>query len=128
MILKGFMGTVYVRIEETSRIDLWRTDTWLTQTEVLDEILKSRGDILEQLAVNSEDYGGYDTETGEADPDNKGYLDMFEKMIDDIRACLDGNLFDDSFEDVEINISPQRIHLPEMSEYEWAGICETKTL
>lgn len=128
MILKGFIGTVYVRIDRDNRIDLWRSDTWLEPNKVLEEMLEKKVEILEQLAANSEEYGGYNFEEGEDDPDNIGYIDSFEEMIDDIRPRLSDASFGDSFEDVEISICPQSVRIPQMTEYEWAKICEDKAL
>ncbi len=42
MILKGFIGTVYVRIDKNSRIDLWRTDVFMKQEDVVNEMLENK--------------------------------------------------------------------------------------
>lgn len=122
MILKGYIGTVYVRADRDSRIDLWRSDVRLKQDDVVREMLENNLEIVSQLAANSEVYNGYDIESENA-ADNKDYLDVFDRMLEDVRAKLDGGYFNDSYEDVEINISPLNVHIPQLTEYEWAGIC-----
>lgn len=128
MILKGFIGTVYVRIEEDYRIDLWRSGIWLKPDDVAVEMLEEKLDILLRLAADSEDYGGYNSEEGENDPDNEGYFESFEKMLTEIRSRLNEGDFDDPYEDVEITISSLPLHIPQMTEYEWARICESQAL
>lgn len=96
--------------------------------DVASEMLEKKLEVLNGLAADSEDYGAYNWEEGETDPENTSYFDMFEKMIADVRSSLDESYFDGSYEDVEINISSLDVHVPQLTEYEWARICESTPL
>lgn len=135
MILNGYMGTVYVRTEEDKRICLWESGVWLTQEKVLDEMLEKRTDILEVLSRNTREYyyfldhddaiADYDPEK---DPENEELFARFQQMIEAARRDMKDGVFDDSYGEIEITVTPMKIHIPQMTEYEWATICETQTV
>lgn len=135
MILNGFMGTIYVRAEEDSRIDLWESDVWPNRDDVLNEMLEYKEHIVEILSKNTTDYAGFigrDDETCDYDPEkdlkNEEYFDRFEMLIAEARANLKTKRFDDSYNNVEIVIATKKTHVPELTEYEWAKICGSTAL
>lgn len=135
MIFDGFIGTIYVRTEEISRMDLWSSDVWPKAEDVLDEMLESELSIIETLSKNTEDYEGYidrddydDDFDPEQDPDNQEYFATFKLMLAEARENVRVGKLDDSYGNVEILIEPKSTHIPQLTENEWARICEGQSL
>lgn len=138
MILTRFEARIYVRVDREYRADIWTSGSWEKPEECLDEMVEEIDDTLCALSSNSSNYDGYVAgEDPECDDDhyfcNKDYRDRYLEMIDEVRKTMpeelaSGSWIEKNFDDVDIIIEPKSIHIPEITEYEWAKICESKAL
>jgi hypothetical protein len=108
--ITGYVGTVYFRIDEMWRGDIWRSNAWPTPAEVLDEFLDRKQDVLEALETCAPQYSGYSPGAGKKK--NARHVKRYEAMITELRAGLKPDGIEDFFDDIEIFIGPIEVHLP----------------
>ena len=126
VIIKGFLGKVYFRNDEYWRGDIWQSAVWPTPEAVLDEFLERKWDVLETLQTNCETYSDYDRDADEED--NEECVKKYVAMIAELRAGLTPEGIEDAFDEIEVAVEAIDVNLPQLTEYEWAKICESKSL
>ena len=123
--ITGFVGMIYVRIDEDWRGDVWKSEVWPTPKQVLDEFHNKQEEVLTRLGWLSEFYS-YDSA---ADKDsNAEDISAYRKMISELRTGLHSNGVEDSFGDVEVSVTPITVHLPHVTNAEWGRLCGKDTI